>query len=261
MKKTLLKQLTIVTVFLVGSWFVLSSIDWMKVLKVDAVENSIDQNLGEKYWEVFSENLEQVKDPIVVEAVDSIIKHICDKNEIDFDQLKIHIVEDSEINAFAFPNKHLVIYTGLIKECSSEFELAGVIAHEIAHIQLNHAMEMLIKEVGLQVLMSITTGGAGGEVLSNTLGLLTSKAFSRQMEEEADLMAIDYLKEANINPAALAEFLYKLSNDESEWMGVVSTHPLIKDRVAYVLEKSKNSKISSDPILSDSTFTVVQNQL
>jgi beta-barrel assembly-enhancing protease len=97
--------------------------------------------------------------------LDKLILPLCKANTIERDSLKVHIVEKDEVNAFALPNNHLVVYTGLITDCKKQEALQGVLGHEIAHIEKNHVMKKLSKEVGLSVLLSATTGGKGGRNL------------------------------------------------------------------------------------------------
>ncbi len=71
-------------------------------------------------------------------------------NDIDRDKIKVHLLFKDEVNAFALPDGHLVIFSGLILESENPEELSGVLAHELAHIELNHVMTKLMREVGLK---------------------------------------------------------------------------------------------------------------
>ena len=97
--------------------------------------------------------------------------------------IKVHVLNKDEINAFALPNGHLIIYSGLINNSGNQEELTGVICHEIAHIELNHVMKKLIKEIGLSVLISMTTGKGGSEIIKETAKMLSSSAFDRKLEK------------------------------------------------------------------------------
>ncbi|MDZ7607365.1 MAG: M48 family metallopeptidase [Cyclobacteriaceae bacterium] len=146
---------------------------------------------------------------------------MCDKNDIDRDKIKVHLLFKDEVNAFALPDGHLVIFSGLILESENPEELSGVIAHELAHIKLNHVMTKLMREVGLSVLLSMASGG-GGDMLRETAKMLSSTAFDRALEKEADIKAVDYLIEANISPEPFATFLLPLS----QWRSYPSKIPV-----------------------------------
>lgn len=164
MKKPIIQGLFTIFIFF-GTWFALTQIDWMTVFKVQQITDKTEQKLGDLFWEVFKKSEKEIKNTHVVNSVDSIVTHICKANKIDRDKLKIHVLNKDDINAFALPNGHLIIYSGLILNSDNQEELAGVICHEIAHIELNHVMKKLVKEIGLSVLISMTTGNSSAEVL------------------------------------------------------------------------------------------------
>ena len=210
MEKTIIQGVITVAIFF-ATWFILAQIDWVKILKVQKVTNQTEEKLGELFWETFRKAEKENKNPFIVNSIDSIVTKICSENEIDRELIKVHILDKDEINAFALPNGHLIIYSGLILNSDNQEELSGVICHETAHIQLNHVMKKLIKEIGLSVLISTTSGNGGPEVTKEAAKILSSSAFDRTLEKEADLKAVDYLINAKINPEPFANFLYKLS--------------------------------------------------
>lgn len=256
MKKPIIQGL-ITILFFFGTWYALTQIDWMKIFKVQEVTDKTEQKLGELLWEVFKKSEKEIKNTHVVKSVDSVVTHICSANKIDRSKLKIHILAKDDINAFALPNGHLIIYSGLILNSDNQEELAGVICHEIAHIELNHVMKKLVKEVGLSVLISMTTGSSGAEVIKETAKMLSSSAFDRSLEKDADIKAVDYLVNAKLNPEPFAGFLYKLSETEDEttkYLTWISTHPDSKDRAEYIVEYIKGKETEYKTILTNETW-------
>jgi len=263
MKKPIIQGL--ITIFLFcGAWFVLTQVDWMTVFKVQQVTDKTEQKLGELFWEVFKKSEKEIRNIHVVNSVDSIVTQICKSNKIDKEKLKIHVLSKDEINAFALPNGHLIVYSGLILNSYNQEELTGVICHEIAHTELNHIMKKLVKEIGLSVLISITTGNRGTEVIKETAKMLSSSVFDRSLEKEADIKAVDYLINANVNPEPFADFLYKLSDNENEatkYLTWISTHPDSKDRAEYIIEYSKDKLTDYKPILTNETWEKLKEEL
>lgn len=94
----------------------------------------------------------------VLAPLDSLLSHLCEANDIERDKIKLHVVQSNEVNAFAFPDNHLVVFTSLIAKCENQEELCGVMAHEIAHMQKGHIMKKLVKEVGLSALVGMASG-------------------------------------------------------------------------------------------------------
>jgi predicted Zn-dependent protease len=263
MKKSILQgAITIVLFF--GIWFALSQIDWVHVFRVQKVRNNTEQKLGDFIWETFKNTEKENKNSHVVKAIESIVNQICKSNEIDSESIKIHVLDKDEINAFALPNGHLIVHSGLILNSDNQEELTGVICHEIAHIELNHVMKKLVKEIGLSVLISMTTGNGGGEIIKETAKILSSSAFDRRLEKEADIKAVDYLVRAKVNPAPFANFLYKLSNKEhraTEYLKWFNTHPDSEERAEYIIEYSKNKLTDYKSILSIETWEKVKVEL
>lgn len=263
MKKTIFQGALIILLFF-GIWAVLSQINWVKILNVQQATDKTAQKLGELFLEVFQKAEKEIKNIQVINSVDSIVAHICKENQIDRESIKVHILNNDEINAFALPNGHLIIYSGLILNSDNQEELAGVICHEIAHIELNHVMKKLVKEIGLSALISMTTGNGGTEVIRETAKTLSSSAFDRSLEKDADIKAVDYLINAKVNPEPFANFLYKLSLKEHEatkYLTWISTHPDSKERAAYIVENSKNKLTDYQPILSSEAWDKLKEEL
>lgn len=240
MKKVLLQFL--VSVLLFGMvLFSFSRVDWLSVLHIR--ETVIEEKLGELYWKFYSESGTFVENDSVLAPLDSLLTHLCEANDIEKDQIKLHVIRSKEINAFAFPDNHLVIYSSLITTCENEMELCGVMAHELAHMKKGHIMKKLLKEVGLSVLVSVVSGDGGTDVLSSTAKLLSSTAYDRTLESEADRVGVAYLLQAKVNPQPFSELLFRLSVDEnlsslSEW---VSTHPDSEKRSIQIADQAKTT--------------------
>ncbi|MBM3418882.1 MAG: M48 family metallopeptidase [Bacteroidetes bacterium] len=263
MKKSFLQGLITILLFF-ATWYALTQINWMNIFKVQQVTDKTEQKLGELFWEVFKNSEKEIKNTHVVNSVDCVVTHICKSNKIDRSKLKIHVLDKGDINAFALPNGHLIIFSGLILNSDNQEELAGVICHEIAHIELNHVMKKLVKEIGLSVLISMTTGSSGAEVIKETAKMLSSSAFDRSLEKEADIKAVDYLVNANLNPEPFADFLYKLSETEHEvakYLTWISTHPDSKERAEYIIEYGKGKKTQYKPVLSIDTWDKLKTTL
>ena len=243
-----MKKLIVLLLFIVlafgGCIYVISLFNWKKTFGIEKVTTDLDQKLGDVFWESYSADMVEVKDDKVILPIIKMVDQLCSENGIKSSSIKVHVVNNKEINAFAMPGRHLVVHTGLIQFADHEDEIAGVIAHEIAHIESGHVVKKLGKEIGLSILMNLTLGDIGGEVVRNALSTITSTAYDRSLEKEADLKAVDYMIGAKMNPIYLASFLEKLDKQSQtpEVLQWVSTHPDSKVRVAYINEKIKSIK-------------------
>ncbi|WP_137401595.1 M48 family metallopeptidase [Echinicola rosea] len=259
MKKNVFFQgIAVIGSFLIG-WILLAQVDWLGRFKWEASSGKLEERLGEELWKIYSQETDEVTNDTLRTAMDSIIREICNANAIDVDNIKLRILKKDEVNAFAMPDGYLVLYTGLIRNVDKQEELTGVICHEMAHIQQNHVMKKLAKEVGISVLVSLTTGSSGTGV-AEVAKLLSSSAFDRDQEREADMKAAEYMKNAQVSPEHLANFLYKMSLDDHEAMKYfawISTHPDGKERSTAIVDNFNMEDTQNEPILSEDTWNEV----
>lgn len=263
MKKIIFQGLLLIVLFF-STWFVLQQINWVTILRIKQTTEKTEEKLDELLWETIKTTADENTNQLVLKSVDSLITKICNYNDIERSKIKFNVINKNEINAFAMPNGRLVIYSGLITATENQEELTGVLCHEIAHIQLNHVMKKLIKEIGFSTLISITTGTKGSELIKETAKVLSSTSFDRSLEKEADIKAVEYLTKAEINPEHFAHFLYKINESESEIMKYltwISTHPDSKKRAEYIIDHSKNNKVKNVPVLKDKTWNKLKELL
>ncbi len=263
MKNIFTQGLVIIALFF-GLLYGLMQIDWMHLFKVKKLTNKTEEKLGEIFWESIKGSDEENSETLILDVLDSLMHKICDKNQLFQKDFQLHVINKDDINAFALPGGHIIVYSGLIKHCDKPEELAGVLCHEIAHIELDHVMKKLVKEFGLSVLISITTGDNSTDMIRETVRLLSSSAFDRSLERDADNKAITYMQKAKMNPEALANFLYKLANEEPEFMEYlawINTHPNTKERAEDIAKASINKEIVEKEVISETTWELVKEGL
>jgi len=145
--------------------------------------------------------------------------------------LNIRVVHVPLVNAAAFPGGHIVIFDELLKEAASPDELAGVLAHEIAHVEERHTTEAMIRHFGIGVFVTALGGTTGASAET-----LLAARHSRGAEAEADDRAIATLARAGISPAGTAGFFQRMAKVEAKLGNVavplsyVSSHPLSAER-------------------------------
>ena len=261
-KKTIFQGLIIISAFLL-IWFGFSQLDFMKFFKVTERKQNIENKLGDMIWNQIEDTEDVITNDTIVKTLDKLLKPLCDANDIERDSLKVHIIIKDEINAFALPNNHLVVYTGLIEDCKRQEALQGVLGHEIAHIEKNHVMKKLSKEIGYSVLLTATGGSKGGQVARQILKTLTSSAYDRTLEKEADIASVNYMIKAKIDPKPMADFMYQMAQDNKsdknmEW---ISDHPDSEARAKYILEYLKGKKLKNNATLSEKAWKAFQEQV
>lgn len=260
LNKVIIQGIVLLALFF-GLFFGLSQIDFIKVFHIKETKLNTASKLGDVLWKQVESSEIIIHNDTLQKTLDSLISPILEANDIPKDSIHLHLVENSQVNAFAMPNNHLVVYTGLIKDCKKQEALQAVLGHEIAHIRKNHVMQKLSKEIGLSVLLSAS--GGNGALIREILKTLSSSAYDRALEKEADLTAVDYLMKANINPKPMADFMYQLAQKDvmPDGFGWISTHPESEDRAQYILSYLKGKKIGNKQMLTSKGWETFKKRI
>jgi predicted Zn-dependent protease len=180
-----------------------------------------------------------IDDPTINEYVNRVGQNLVRNSDAKV-PFTIKVVESDEINVFALPGGFFYVNSGLILAADDESELAGVMAHEIAHVAARHGTEQASKAelINFASIPLIFMGGVGGFALRQAAGFLIPMQFlqfSRKDEAEADYLGLQYLYKTGYDPGAAVSFFEKLQAKESARPGSVSkmfsTHPPTGDRI------------------------------
>jgi predicted Zn-dependent protease len=211
-----------------------------------------------------------IDDPLITEYVNRVGQNIVLHSDAKV-PFTIKVIDSDEINAFALPGGFFYVNKGLLLAADNEAELAGVMAHEIAHVAARHAVENQTKGTLLEYLAlggSIFLGGIPGLIYQNTAGLgllgLFMK-FSRGAEEEADKLGVQYMWAAGYDPTAMATMFEKLEAKNKKKPGFIarafSTHPAPPDRRASSLALAARFPEHDEYVISTSEFQRVKGKL
>lgn len=211
-----------------------------------------------------------VDDPIITEYVNRVGQNIVLHSDAKI-PFTIKVIDSDEPNAFALPGGFFFVNKGLVLAADNEAELAGVMAHEIAHIAARHAMEnqrkMQILDYGMLAGI-LLGGGIIGNVLYNGGGLiqgLTFLKFTRGAEEEADKLGVQYLWAAGYDPNAMATMFEKLEAKNKKKPGTIAklfaTHPAPPDRRTNAIALAARFPEREEYVISSSEFQRVKNRL
>jgi Zn-dependent protease with chaperone function len=160
-------------------------------------------------------------------AFDSMVRQLSPRAS----DLRVRVVNAPAVNALALPGGNILIFDELLKKAANPEEVAGVLAHEIAHVEERHTTQAMIRHFGLGTLITAVGGTTGAN-----LETLVSAGHSRGAEREADAGAIRALKRAGISPLPTATFFNRLARQEAKigiaasGLAYISTHPMSADR-------------------------------
>jgi predicted Zn-dependent protease len=235
----------------------------MKFFKVNERTERLERKLGDMIWDEIADSEDVVTNDTIVKTLDKMINPLCKANDIERDSLKIHIVKKDVINAFALPNNHLVVYTGLIEDCKKQEALQGVLGHEIGHIEKHHVMKKLSKEIGYSVLLTASGGSKGGQAARQILKMLTSSAYDRKLEKEADITSVEYMMKANIDPKPMADFMYQMAQESKmpDGMSWIADHPESEERAKYILDYIKGKKLKNKESITEKDWKTFKEEV
>lgn len=144
-----------------------------------------------------------------------------------------YVADDPAINAFAVPGGYVVVNTGLIQAADSAEEVAGVLAHEVQHVESRHTLKNMVHSLGLRAALALALGDVSGSALGDAAATLGELKFSRELESEADQKGLAALRQAGISPQGMVSFFAKLAKHEQGATppALLSTHPASEDRM------------------------------
>jgi beta-barrel assembly-enhancing protease len=195
--------------------------------------------MGRSYAEQVESSSKLVTDPMVTEYVNRIGQNLVRNSDAQV-PFTIKILDSDDINAFALPGGFFYVDSGLLIAADNEAELAGVMAHEIAHVSACHAAREMSRGQLMQLasVALIFVGGGIGYAVQQIAGLAMPMGFlkfTRSFEAEADYLGIEYMYKAGYDPQALTAFFEKVKALEKHKPGSLAkafdTHPQTPDRI------------------------------
>jgi predicted Zn-dependent protease len=226
--------------------------------------------MGKQYAQQVESTAKLVQDPVVTEYVNRVGQNLVRNSDAQV-PFTIKVIDSNDINAFALPGGFFYVNSGLILAADEEAELAGVMAHEIAHVAACHAARENTRGSLMQMasIPLIFVGGAVGYAAYQAAGLalpLTFLHFSRGFEAEADYLGMQYMYKSGYDPQAFISFFEKVQAQEKKKPGTLakafSTHPQTPDRI----EKSQQEiehilPARAQYVVSTSEFDDVKSRL
>ena len=226
--------------------------------------------LGKQLAQEVERQAKVVDDPVIAEYVNRVGQNLVRNSDAKV-PFTIKVLDTEEVNAFALPGGFFFVNSGLVLKADSEAELAGVMAHEIAHVACRHGTRQATKGDIAQIatIPLIFMGGWTGYAIRQGMGLAIPMgflAFSRGMEAEADYYGLQYMYKAGYDPTAFVDFFEKIETLEKKKPGsvakVFSTHPMTDDRIKKSQDEIQTI-LAPKPeyVVTTSEFNDVKNRL
>lgn len=251
--------LTLLVVILLAGvyWSISTIVPWVG-LKL--IKPKTETELGEKMYESMmqGESIDRERTKLLQEFAQSM--QLSNTYPI-----KLTVVKNKEVNAYAIPGGNIVVYTGILKAMKSPDELAALLGHETAHINGRHSLKSILRSAATGLIVSVVLNDISGIfsiVVENAEGLRTMH-FSRGIEKSADEEGMKMLVKNNIHPLAMKKLMQRLKENSPEIPEVFSfmlSHPATDERIKHASEFAipyKNSSFAPNPVL-DSIWTALK---
>ena len=220
---------------------------WIVEKIADRIPVSWEIKMGEQFYSQIKTENKLVNDHGRSNQVAAITKPLIEAVGETGYPFHFHIIEDTNINAFAVPGGHIFIHTGLLAAADTPEEIAGVLGHEIAHVTERHGFRNIINAAGLYLIVQFFFGDTSGltAVLADGSQMLLRQSYSRDFERQADDAGWQYLVKANIDPRGMIRFFNRLKEEEAKnpalrgSLQLLNTHPTSGERMRRLEEKWK----------------------
>ena len=209
---------------------------------IHAVPLEVDRQIGGQAYQLMDRGGPEVHDPLLTDAVQQIVDRLAPQVATDGLRFDVHIIDADICNAFCLPGGTIVLYTGLLKRAGSAEEVAGVLAHEMAHASERHGLRQVAQSLGLAAAVNLLIGNFEGIVVAGAevFKLATINSYSREQETGADREGVRMLHAAAIDPMSLARFFETLQREAGDLPGGLtwlSTHPDHAARIAAIRDQ------------------------
>lgn len=218
---------------LAGAAAMVAALAWGLPMLSTTIAHMVPVETERGWGRVFLSQMENgqaiCSNPSGMDALARLEKRLADTLPAEQRPIRVVVVNDPLVNAMALPGGNIILFRGLLDQAESADEVAGVLAHEMAHVAERHPLAAAIRAVGVASLATLMTGDVS-TLVASLGGMALAGHYSRSDESVADDMAVGILRRAEISSLGLAAFFERLQQQGGELPEFLSSHPELESR-------------------------------
>ncbi len=222
-----------------------------------ALADQFADELVEEFAGMTNDEPRVCDNPDGLKALDSLIAELANAGGSPYD-FNVQVIDGGLNNAFALPGGRVFIFRGLLEFVEGPDELAAVLAHEMAHVTLQHGTTAVVQGLGISFVFSVLLGDMGGGIVAAAGEILLRMSYSREAETAADRSAIELLQEADLKFGGLSSFFERLAKEGEDLpaaLQMLSTHPSSEERARLTQGLKDNGRTA----LSEAEWRAVRD--
>jgi predicted Zn-dependent protease len=240
LSNTAIAGLALLVLILMGAtyWY---GLPWLAGAVASRIPTSAETEMGDTMYENMIRAYDI--DKPLTDAVNDFAKSIDFKTQY---PIRVTVVKEDEVNAFALPGGHIVVFDKIIRQMKTKEQLAALLAHEVAHVHYKHSLRNIFRSLAGYLFLSLLLNDINGivAIVADNSNALANLTYSRELEAEADSKGMDVLQSDGISLYGFVD-LFKLLKSEHGDLGslkLLSTHPLTEERMEAAKLMAKKQK-------------------
>lgn len=222
--------------------------------------------IGQEYAPQVEQELGgEIQDPVIQDYIDQVGAKIAAASHRPDLQFEFTAVESEQVNAVALPGGYIFITRGMLETLETEDQLAGVLAHEAAHVTAEHSASMIARTMGINLVLSAVLSEKTPDTavkVANFAGQMIQLRYSREFEKESDRIGTDYLVKAGYDPYAMVEVMRHLDEmSQGGRLEFLSTHPNPDNRLALIETHIQQKGYSFIKTTPTNSYSIIKSRL
>jgi predicted Zn-dependent protease len=205
----------------VAGWY---GVNYLARRVVENMPPDSERSLGKMAWESLAPPDKRCTSKRTLQYVGDILRPLLAQQPPGF-RFEYTVTDDEELNAYALPGGYITVNIGLLNKIERSEELAGVLAHELAHVTQRHGTRRMAAQLGTFAVLGWLLGGSDLSGAAHIIANLVSTAYARDQEAEADAVGLQAMSAARIDPRGMAELFERIAQEHPSLPELLATHP------------------------------------